>query len=179
MAPSLLHVWHSYDIPRWPIRVLLVCKPSPTLNCKNNVLTQTSSHPTMPKRDVAIATVDRCGVWIVWQNGLHRVKINTKKRFGCNRNVHVPCAEQHFVFSMCVTSNWSTPNSLDKILKMTNRKEKRKKNDVSFLCVEWVHYYHLLCWGKPIIKCFLIFYAFILSSINSLLGFFFEYMYSI
>lgn len=54
-------------------------------------------------RDAKIAIVVQCGVWSAWQNGLHQGKINTRKKFGYSRNVHVPCVGHRFVYWMCVT----------------------------------------------------------------------------
>lgn len=57
------------------------------------------------RRGAKIVTVVQCGVWSVWQNGLHRGKINTRKKFGYSKNVHAPCVGHRFAYWTCVMWN--------------------------------------------------------------------------
>lgn len=49
-------------------------------------------------RVAKIASVSRCGVSNVWQNGLRRDKINTRKKSGYSKNVHVQCVGLRSVY---------------------------------------------------------------------------------
>lgn len=59
------------------------------------------------------AIVVRCGAWTVWQNGLRRGKINTRRKFGYSRNARVRCAGHHFVYSMCAMWKDKTSGEID------------------------------------------------------------------
>lgn len=89
-------IWKFLFFFRLPIYVLPVCKPNQTLNCKRTAkVNQSMEASTLT---AAIATVDLCGVSIVWQNGLLHAKTKMKKMCGYNKSALAPCVDLHFVY---------------------------------------------------------------------------------